>query len=117
MIITGYWRKARPDNSIALRLLSNVIFYDEKASVNISATVINEPKRKVKQSITEDERNTSCDELKPTEVNYVPDNLPHVTPSRMPDQHSLTGSNISSGDKLHVGDNVRKRAKNGKNVA
>ena len=27
----------------------------------------------------------------------MPDNLPHVTPSRMPDQHSLTGSNISSG--------------------
>ena len=27
----------------------------------------------------------------------MPDNLLHVTPSRMPDQHSLTGSNISTG--------------------
>ena len=35
-IITGDWRKARPANSIALSLLSNVIFYGEKASANIS---------------------------------------------------------------------------------
>ena len=37
-IITGDWRKARPDNFVALRLLSKVIFCNEKASTNISTT-------------------------------------------------------------------------------
>ena len=113
-IITGDWRKARSDNSITLRLLSNVIFYDEKAFTNISTTATNAPQQKVKRLIcnekaatsifttvtdgpkrkikrpTTDEQNTSCDERKLPEANYVTDNLANVTPSRMHDQHSLT---------------------------
>ena len=46
-IISRDWRKARPDNSIALRLLSNKIFYDEKASANLSTKATDVPQRTV----------------------------------------------------------------------
>ena len=71
--------------------------YNEKVSTSVSTTVTDEPKRMVKRPWTEDEKNASCDERKSPEANNVPDNLPHATSFKMPDQHSLTRSNISSG--------------------
>ena len=48
-IITRDWRKARQVNSIALRLLSNIIFYDEEASAGISTKATYAPQQKVKR--------------------------------------------------------------------
>ena len=62
-----------------------------------STTVTDELKRKVKLPITEDKKNPSCDERKLPGSNNMSANLPPVTLSRIPDQHSITGSNTSNG--------------------